>query len=219
MTSNGRFHPLLSDPLPTVPLDVGINTDKVKRRAHKMTTTNDGGMTDDRKIRLADELHLGLHHAHAEPLAAEITGLLRRLIEDTMTFMIIEIGSSYANRYLQFLTYDGTAMLAESVGDENLHPGFGLTGAERQKLLRLGWNPPQDGPHNGNYWRQWEPPSPFDAGQLAALTLLRVHNMTDPAQAVVTAADAQPPVGHDEDDPATAPPGTVPTPGSMRSTR
>ena len=39
MTSNGRFHPLLSDPLPTVPLDVGINTDKVKRRAHKMTTT------------------------------------------------------------------------------------------------------------------------------------------------------------------------------------
>lgn len=162
-----------------------------------MTATNDD-TTHDRRRRLVDEPDLRLHHTHAEPLAAEITSLLDRLIADTMTFVIIEVGDPEANRYLQFLTYDGRTMIAESVGDENLAPGFGLTGAERQKLTRLGWNPPEGARRAGNYWRRWEPPDPFDAGQLAALTLIRVHHLTDPAQAVITAADAQPPVGHDE---------------------
>lgn len=151
------------------------------------------------RIRLTHDPNLRLHHVHAEPLAAEITGLLQRLIEDTMTFVIIEVGPAHANRYLQFLTYDGTALLAESVGDDYLEPGFELTGGERQKLARLNWNPPTPGEHTGNYWRRWAPPDPADAGQLAALTLIRVHHLTDPAQVVITAADAQPPVNDDAD--------------------
>ncbi len=137
---------------------------------------------------LSAEDGLRLHHAHAEPLAAELAELLTRLIDDRHTFVVVEAGVT--NRFVQFIACEGEWLRAESVGNRYLD-GDALTLRDELELARLGWNSPEtDDGDCGNYWRMWDPPNVLDAAQLAALTLCRVHRLTAPGHAMLTAARA-----------------------------
>ena len=141
------------------------------------------------RVALASDGGLLLTHSHAEPLAQELAHLLVRLIEDQHTFVIIEIPGT--NRYVQFIAEDGHWLRGETVGNRNMGGYVPLTTTELNELELLGWNSPDsDTGDSGNYWRMWTPPDIFDAAQLAALTLCRVHHLAEPDHATITAARA-----------------------------
>lgn len=136
------------------------------------------------RVPLARDPELRLHHTHAEPLAAEIAVILDRLITDRYTFVIIAVGPA-PNRFVQFLTEDGTTLWGEAVGERHAED---LDARQSLELLRLGWRSPDEEPkHAGNYWRRWEPPDILDAAQLAALTLIKVHGLDHPERAELVA--------------------------------
>lgn len=137
--------------------------------------------------RLVDDPDLALHSVHAEALAMELRALLERLVADTRTFLIVDVGDR--GRFVQVITCDGTRLHAESVGDAFVGEAAPLDDAERDELARLGWEPPdRDGCVNWSVG--WDPPDLDDAAQLLALTLSRVHHLTDPADALLTAGEA-----------------------------
>lgn len=137
---------------------------------------------------LAAEEGLRLNHTHAEPLAAELAGLLVRLLDDRHTFVIVEVDDT--GRYVQFIASEGDWLRAESVGSRYLDSDP-LSTRDEFELARLGWNTPDsDDGNSGNYWRMWDPPDVLDAAQLAALTLCRVHRLTAPGHATLIAARA-----------------------------
>ena len=158
-------------------------------------------VTVDDPVALADEVDLTLRHAHVAPLAAELAVLLERLVRDRYTSLVVEV-DDVPSRYVQFLTHDGTSLIAESVSDcyldaDDARP---LTDRERIELVRLGWNEP-DGTErgHGNYWRCWTPPDIGDAAQLGALTLVRVHGLDRPDGLTATADRCPPSCGKPDD--------------------
>lgn len=141
------------------------------------------------RVALASDQALGLSHTHAEPLAQELVHILTRLINDRHTFFVVELAGT--GRFVQFIACDGDWLRGESVGNRYLDEADLLSTAEQRELELLGWNPPEDDTgDSGNYWRMWEPPDVFDAAQLAALTLRRVHHLSATSQVLLTAERA-----------------------------
>jgi hypothetical protein len=125
-----------------------------------------------------------LVHTHAEPLAQEIGDLLARMLEDTHTYVIIEVDKPF--RFVQFLTEDGDWIRAETVGNRYLSPADALSDAEQRQLLRFGWEDVgTDRGNCGNYWRNLDRDQVDFAAQLAAITLCAVHGLHAGSNATV----------------------------------
>jgi hypothetical protein len=114
----------------------------------------------------------------------EITGLLERIVEERHAYLIVDLPQWH--RYVQFVTTDGEWVRGETVGNEYLEFEASLTEDDDRLLLQLGWNPVEPREEAcGNYWRHWNADELQAAGALAALTLVQVHGLRLPNQAVV----------------------------------
>jgi len=137
---------------------------------------------EDRRGRLADESPW-LVDTDQELLEVQVTGWLRRLIEEAATYLVLDLPAT--GRYVQFMTEDASHLVAEVVGDRHLDGYDALTRRERRALRDLGWSAPaEDG---GNRTREWVTITPASADEavrqaalLATMTLRRVFGPLRP---------------------------------------
>lgn len=131
---------------------------------------------EDRRGRLADESPW-LVGTDPELLELQLTGWLRRLIDESATYLVLDVPAT--GRYVQFMTEDASHLVAEVVGDRHLDGYDVLTRRERRALRDLGWSAPAE--EGGNRSREWVTITPAateeavrQAAMLATLTLRRV---------------------------------------------
>ena len=112
-----------------------------------------GSAPSERCGRLEEE-HLAVATTIESDVELQVGGWLHRLIRDGRTYLVIDLPVS--GRYVQFVTQDGDWLRAEAVGDRYLGGHPPLSAAERDGLVELGWNAPdEDDDDGGNYWLEW----------------------------------------------------------------
>lgn len=144
--------------------------------------------------RLEDET-VELHHSDPIGISLEIGGWLRRMLHERYTYLILEVGDD--NRYVQFVTHDGTWLRGEVVGPSQV-ADVPLTDAELASIRSIGWQPPADGSAVANFWMEWgdpdtgETPDVDEAATFGALTLCDAFGVERPEDVEITPGRSRP---------------------------